>query len=345
MIRIGHIPAVKEWYKNQIFSENKENRNAAFIRLKNDLTAEYFYETVDDCSIFYDYIILHRLDVHLDKLINLIKINPMLKVIYFITEEPSIVPFHTKYYLSRMNFYAVLGCCTPFKNLYFYTYPNPVLKYTCNSSFNQRKLCCAIATKKRNWFSNSSLYQFRNRFLSRLANNGIDLFGKNWGRKDKSLGPIDDKFKVLGNYRFTIIIENSITDNFVTEKIFDAFSTGTVPVYYGAKNIRNIIPKSTFISLEGLDPLNLMNHLSSISEKKWIAYQKAIQIYLSSPNYLEHTEIQFSSLIQKILNRTDSLIPMNIRQVKIILLESLLKNPNLFLKKYGLKLFKDLILE
>jgi hypothetical protein len=36
--------------------------------------------------------------------------------------------------------------------------------------------------------------------------------------------------------------ENSIAPDYVTEKLYDAFVGGCVPIYYGATNIQNFLP-------------------------------------------------------------------------------------------------------
>jgi hypothetical protein len=36
-------------------------------------------------------------------------------------------------------------------------------------------------------------------------------------------------------------------EGYVTEKIFDCFYAGTIPIYLGAKDITNLIPPTTFI--------------------------------------------------------------------------------------------------
>lgn len=46
-----------------------------------------------------------------------------------------------------------------------------------------------------------------------------------------------DTFESHANYKFAIAMENYIDDDWYTEKILNCFSTKTVPIYYGARNI------------------------------------------------------------------------------------------------------------
>jgi hypothetical protein len=47
----------------------------------------------------------------------------------------------------------------------------------------------------------------------------------------------NQKILALKDYRFSVVIENCKTDYYFTEKLMDAFLTGTVPIYYGCPSI------------------------------------------------------------------------------------------------------------
>jgi hypothetical protein len=71
-----------------------------------------------------------------------------------------------------------------------------------------------------------------------------------WFRNHKNwLGAPGDKTKVLENYRISLVIENSA--EFLTEKLFDSFFAGCIPVYVGP-NIEDFgIPKSLVVTASG----------------------------------------------------------------------------------------------
>lgn len=60
----------------------------------------------------------------------------------------------------------------------------------------------------------------------------IDLFGRGYSE-------IENKLQGLKDYAFSITMENSTYPVGVTEKIADCFATGTVPIYYGCKEVNN----------------------------------------------------------------------------------------------------------
>jgi len=52
----------------------------------------------------------------------------------------------------------------------------------------------------------------------------------------------DEFIELLSAYKFQIVIENSIDNYYVTEKIFHAWEAGVVPLYLGAPEIDSFVP-------------------------------------------------------------------------------------------------------
>lgn len=59
---------------------------------------------------------------------------------------------------------------------------------------------------------------------------------------------VDDKLEWQSNYKFTIAFENSSTNGYVTEKIFQAFSAGTIPIYWGNPKVAKDFNEKAFIN-------------------------------------------------------------------------------------------------
>lgn len=55
----------------------------------------------------------------------------------------------------------------------------------------------------------------------------VDVFGRTTGR------PVKDKYEVFCNYQFALCFENDAYPGYVTEKIFDAWSAGCIPIWWG----------------------------------------------------------------------------------------------------------------
>jgi len=50
------------------------------------------------------------------------------------------------------------------------------------------------------------------------------------------------KLLLIGRYRFTLAFENAVEPDYVTEKVYDALTAGSVPVYLGAPNVAAFVP-------------------------------------------------------------------------------------------------------
>lgn len=97
-------------------------------------------------------------------------------------------------------------------------------------------------------------------------------------------GSIEDKASAYSVSKFAFCYENTKNlDNYITEKIFDAMMAGCIPIYWGANNVSDYIPKECFID-RGLFSGNAELHafLRSIDTQKYLGYQQAIQRFLQS---------------------------------------------------------------
>jgi len=115
-------------------------------------------------------------------------------------------------------------------------------------------------------------------------------------------GPLSPKIPKLKNYKFNICYENTGNVNgYITEKIFDCFLSGCIPVYLGAPNIKKHIPEDTFIDRREFNSdIDLINFLENINEEKYLNYQNSIKLFLNSEK-----AIQFSSnyIAEKIISK------------------------------------------
>lgn len=60
-------------------------------------------------------------------------------------------------------------------------------------------------------------------------------------------GPAESKIELCKKYKFYFCYENTMFPDYISEKIFDNFWAGVVPIYLGAPNITDYIPENTFI--------------------------------------------------------------------------------------------------
>jgi len=67
--------------------------------------------------------------------------------------------------------------------------------------------------------------------------------------------PIKEKGEGLLPYHFSVAVENCQIDDYFTEKIVDCFVTGTVPVYWGTRQISSYFNPKGILQFETVDEL------------------------------------------------------------------------------------------
>ena len=193
--------------------------------------------------------------------------------------------------------------------------PNKININNSRGWVGRQRFCCLIsANKSLSHQSPLGLYSERVntiRWFEQFAPQDFDLFGGGWDKpavkpglanrvvrklrsllpKDKSKvyfpsyrGKVVSKLETMQKYRFSICYEN-VRDlpGYITEKIWDSFFAGCVPVYWGASNITDYIPNDCFI-----DRRKFANHealykfLTSMTESEYSAYQERIAVFLAS---------------------------------------------------------------
>jgi len=107
------------------------------------------------------------------------------------------------------------------------------------------KIVSSIFSNK-NW---NAYHRMRQRIYDRLKETNVDFYGTGCDK------PIEYKITGLKDYMFSIVVENSIENDYFTEKLIDCFLTGTIPVYCGTKNVCNYFDSSGIIFFEGDEDL------------------------------------------------------------------------------------------
>ena len=140
----------------------------------------------------------------------------------------------------------------------------------------------------------NELYSKRIEAMAALASTGqIELYGQRWRRwwsrasmwwpywrHRRSLmsiykGSCESKYEVLAKYQFSLCFENMAMLGYVTEKIFDCFYAGTIPIYWGAPDIYDLIPKNAYIDYHQFPNCQAMlNYLNQLTEEEILEIKK-----------------------------------------------------------------------
>lgn len=115
-------------------------------------------------------------------------------------------------------------------------------------------------------------------------------------------GPTDDKADTLSRYTFSVCFENSVLDGWITEKIFDCFYAGTVPIYWGASDVERWIPRECYVDMrqfEGYEDLRAFLH--SLADDEIEAYRVAARDFLRSERFRPFSKQTFAELIGRLV--------------------------------------------
>ena len=147
-----------------------------------------------------------------------------------------------------------------------------------------------------NWKTNCGLNKLQKySYLRKLVQSVNNIFDYTPSYK----GKIESKNEILKNYKFCICYENAQNiSGYITEKIFDCFIAGCVPIYWGANNVEDHIPKGTFIDKRKFSTyLKLYEFIKYMPSDEYSEYIENIHRFLKSDKLIQFTPEWFSETI------------------------------------------------
>lgn len=169
---------------------------------------------------------------------------------------------------------------------------------------NRQNRMVVIAGAHNPWFRKPEFYSRRLEAIAALGVHGaIDFYGRGWnrwwtrhtftsaywGNRQKIMnnykGSCASKMDTLSQYRFSLCFENMPMLGYVTEKIFDCFYAGTVPIYLGAPDISDLIPPDAFIDMRDFgsnDYLSMWEFVRSMPAREWERKREAGRDFVRS---------------------------------------------------------------
>lgn len=217
-----------------------------------------------------------------------------------------------------------------FKFNYSFNIPKEIPK-----NFKKPKLCCLIVGNKDSNYPNE-LYNERKkliRWFEKKHNMDFDLFGVGWNEyifKGIKLirafnripiakkimfqyfgeyypsykGKVVNKFDTMQKYKFAICYENvKEIPGYITEKILDAMFAGCVPIYWGANNITEHIPKNSFIDKRKFSTYEeLYKYIHNMKEYQYLEYLKNAEVFLNSEKGYKFSAKSNAEIFLKLIN-------------------------------------------
>ena len=122
--------------------------------------------------------------------------------------------------------------------------------FNSQTSFKDKKFCLFITRNARNEVKHH-LVRFLVQSFPRERVDTIGGYISQIGNCTCYEGPA--LLELLSQYKFVATIENSNQDGYITEKIFNVFRAGSIPIYNGAPDVASFINPSAMLSAPTLD--------------------------------------------------------------------------------------------
>lgn len=152
-----------------------------------------------------------------------------------------------------------------------------------------------------NWYARHEPERFHlfgggwEKFISKLSGPDKNRF------MQINKGTVENKKDVISRSKFYLCIENCISQNgYVTEKIFDAFRFGAVPIYLGPLNICSVLPSKSFINMRSFlgNVKELHSYLMALSDEDYANYLNTGRSFLAKNKYTpEAISMQIKNLV------------------------------------------------
>lgn len=152
------------------------------------------------------------------------------------------------------------------------------------------------------WSKPEPAFNANEKMMRRITRIRSQLFG--YKPFPSYAGEVADKESIYRKTKFAYCYENVANlPDYISEKIFDCFFGGCIPVYWGSHTIANHIPSACFIDRRNFkSTAEVHRYLLSIDEVEYTRYQENIRNFLTSPKAMEFDTTSYvSTIIEKIL--------------------------------------------
>ena len=162
-------------------------------------------------------------------------------------------------------------------------------RYNSYKSKIKKKFCGAVISNGK--FTDG----FRIKFIKEINKyKKVDMGGKFMNNVG---GPLRNKTEFLSSYKFSIAMENTEGQGYISEKILDSLIAGTIPIYYGGYMIDEFInPKSIILIRNEKDMKNKIEYIKKIDNDDEL-YKKIINEKLfiddNLPRLIKKEKIKF----------------------------------------------------
>lgn len=336
-MRIAVIPPHKDLLNNRVFGTSQDydlRKNQGVNRIGYNKLQQicesngHNIDTIDKVHLG-DIDVCLFIDTHHKYLKKLKMRDDTPVLVYLMREPPTFVPENNigKFLRFSELFNASLTwndeICKIDSSFYKYRYPQrTTMRAEESDKFEEKKLLTSVSSRKHSNHPNE-LYSAREdiiRYFTKYHQSEFKFYGRGWNEKfDLSEryhfgkpdavnyhtygGEISDKLSVYFKNKFALCFENTAgVDGYITEKIFDCYRAGIVPVYWGASNITDEIPEDSFVDYRNFrNPKSLYEYLQSIDEEEHKRMVKKGKEYFINTGSKKYSPTKFAQNVYRCL--------------------------------------------
>ena len=171
---------------------------------------------------------------------------------------------------------------------------NKVSAIRANNYKLRRKIAYALPKEKLSVYGGLWNSNFQSRFKhragvfrfaiqSKIFPDLLEIYGNFFRKYVTAVGTIPDKHEVIRKSKFSLVIEND--NNYVSEKLIDAFLGGSIPIFFGGDfRAIGIPPEMVFSDFS--NPQEILDFIDGFSEKAVNEYQDNVVKWLQSDSFL-----------------------------------------------------------
>ena len=297
-------------FEEDIFMSGWFFRTLYEVGLKENCSIQWIQTTLELRE--FDYIIFSNAPSPNDEIYRSAKSSHKSRLILIVTEPKVVVPQgHNVNFIKNFSYVFTFNddLIASHDNVYKFNLPQPLRIRSEFIPLDQRKDMVLVgANKPSHRNRQSSLHNIKIQLIRNLESSKvqIDIFGPEWKQAKKypkikkllfwryryynfkSLrGYTNNKLQEVANYKFSLVLENSEQNGYISEKIFEAMFSYAVPIYYGAPNIENYVPIECFIHARKFDNNDqLINYVKNLTLQEIENYIQNAQKFLSSDEFL-----------------------------------------------------------
>ena len=127
-----------------------------------------------------------------------------------------------------------------------------------NYSLFEKQRNISIVASFKKWTTGHIL---RHEVIEHLGQDKLDVYGSGYNNLIDEYDPKFGKIIAIAPYRYSFAIINTREDDYFTDILIDCFAVGTVPIFWGTKNIGN------YFNTDGMIIFNNLSEIDSIVSK------------------------------------------------------------------------------